>query len=264
MGAPGRSSFRVLLVEDDVDLRATTELALAEQGYDVTSAASLDEALGHVDRATFWLILTDLFATSGADPLQSVEDLRARAQPTPIGVVTSWRLTAEEVAARGFAFLLPKPYELDELFARVASAATSQLPPERVWQEQAARSYFAALNRRDWQALASLCEPDVEYGPFEMPSFLPSLRQREAFTQHAAQALIRFEGMQFEDVAIYESPQGVAVRYTARWPGTDGSERQQSGVVFLGFKGQRVARISVRLNEDRLRALTRSRPLEGS
>lgn len=264
MGAPGRAGFRVLLVEDDGDLRATTELALAEQGYDVTSAASLDEALGLLDRATFWLILTDLFATSGVDPLQSVEELRVRAQPTPVGVVTSWRLTDEGVTARGFAFLLPKPYELDDLFSRVASAATGQLPPERAWQEQAARSYFAALNGRDWQALASLCEPDVEYGPHETPSLLPSLRQREAFTQHAEQALIRFEGMQFEDVTIYESPQGVAARYTARWPGTDKSERQQSGVIFFGFKEQHIARISVRLNEDRLRDLTRSRPLEES
>lgn len=261
MSAPGRASFRVLLVEDDTDLRATTELALTDQGYDVTSAASLDEALGHVDRATFWLILTDLFAVSGANPLQSVEELRARAHPTPVGVVTSWKLADEEVMARGFAFLLAKPYELDELFARVAATAGKRLPAERAWQEQAARSYFAALNGRDWPALAALCTPDVEYGPFEAPSLLPSLRQREALTQHIEQALIRFHGMRFEDVVVYEAPRGVAARYTARWPGMDDSERQQSGVIFFAFKGKRIARISVRLNEERLRDLTRSRPL---
>lgn len=111
---------RVLIVEDDPDMRDTLLFVLTEEGYEVRSAASLAEALELIEQLTFQLVLTDLFDSGGEDPLRTVEELRARAQPTPIAVMTGWNMDARAVEEAGYAFLLAKPYDLGFLITRVA------------------------------------------------------------------------------------------------------------------------------------------------
>lgn len=254
--------YPLLIVEDDVDLLETVATALRDYGYEVAGAASLADALAQVEQHTFRLVLCDLFATSARDPLRSVEDLRERAQPTPVGVMTSWRITAEAAAARGFTFLLPKPFELDDLFARVAEAVQPAVSVEHEREEALARGYFDALTTRNWPALAALCTDDVEFGPLGAGTLLPALHGRAALAEYLAAALSSFPGARFDELAAYTTPRGLSVRYTATWPATDGSsQRRQSGAVVFGFEGGRIARIAVRINEERLRSITRSRPL---
>lgn len=253
--------YPVLVVEDDADLRDTVETALQEYGYDVTAVASLAAALAAVEQRTLRLVLCDLFATSARDPLATVGELRERAQPTPVGVMTSWKVTAAEVAARGFAFLLPKPFELDNLFARVAEAVQLAVTPERERAAALARSYFDALTRRDWPAVEALCTDDVQFGPFGAAKILPTLRGRAALVEYLTAALSNYPGARFDEIALYATPRGFSARYTESWPATDGSaERRQSGAVVFSFTGSRIARIAVRINEERLRSITRSRP----
>ena len=254
--------YPVLIVEDDVDLLETVATALRDYGYAVTGAATVTDALAEVEQHTFRLVLCDLFATSARDPLRSVEDLRERAQPTPVGVMTSWKVTSEAAAARGFTFLLPKPFELDDLFARVAEAVRLAISPEHEREAALARSYFEALTRRDWEALTALCTDDVEFGPLGDATLLPTLHGRAALAEYLAAALSSFPGARFDELAAYTTPRGLSVRYTETWPATDGSaQRRQTGAAVFGFEGGRIARIAVRTNEERLRSITRSRPL---
>ncbi len=255
--------YPVLIVEDDADLLDTTVAALQDYGYDVTGVASLAAALAEVEQHTFRLVLCDLFASSARDPLSSVDELRERAQPTPVGVMTSWKVTPAEAEAHGFAFLLSKPFELDDLFARVAEAVKPEIAPEQEREATLARSYFDALTRRDWTAAAALCTDDVEFGPLGAATLPPALHGRAALTSYLATALGSFPGARFDEIAVYATPRGLSARYTERWPTTDGStERRQSGTVVFAFASGRIARIAVRVNEERLRSITRSRPLK--
>ncbi|HEX6799768.1 MAG TPA: response regulator [Ktedonobacterales bacterium] len=259
----GAQVYPVLIVEDDADLLETVATALRDYGYAVTVAASLADGLVEVERHTYRLVLCDLFATSPRDPLRSVQELRERAQPTPVGVMTSWKVTAEAAADRGFAFLLPKPFELDDFFARVAQAVQPALSPEHEREAALARGYFDALAKRDWEALAALCTDDVEFGPLGAATLVHSLHGRTALVEYLAEALSSFPGACFDELAAYITPRGLSVRYTAAWPATDGTaQRRQTGAVVFGFEGGAIARIAVRINEEHLRSITRSRPLK--
>ena len=258
----GAQVYPVLIVEDDADLLETVATALRDYGYAVTGAASLADALAEVEQHTFRLVLCDLFATSPRDPLRSVQELRERTQPTPVGVMTSWKITSEAADARGFAFLLPKPFELDDLFARVAEAVRPAIAAEHEHEAALVRGYFDALTNRDWPALAALCTDDVEVGPLGAATLLPALRGRTALAEYLAAALSNFPGARFDELAAYTTPRGLSVRFTESWPATNGSERRQSGAALFAFEGGKIARIAVRVNEERLRSITRSRPLK--
>ncbi len=123
-------SARVLIVEDDPDMRDTLLFVLNEEGYEVRTAASLAEALDLLDRLAFDLVLTDLYDSGGEDPLRTVEGLRLRARPTPVAVVTGWNMDARAVEEAGYAFLLAKPYDLEFLIARVAQCVRPPRPAQ--------------------------------------------------------------------------------------------------------------------------------------
>ena len=53
-------SLRILLVEDDRELRATLREALAVEGYEVQAAASLADARAQLHQTVMDLVLLDL------------------------------------------------------------------------------------------------------------------------------------------------------------------------------------------------------------
>src|SRR5690348_1747993 len=70
---------QLLIVEDNLDLRAILQQALLEQGYAATAAASLEEALHLVHRQPFDLILTELFTPAYQETLALLLPLQALA-----------------------------------------------------------------------------------------------------------------------------------------------------------------------------------------
>lgn len=121
MGDAAVRKAHLLVVEDSPEIRETLELVLKEEGYGVTLAPDLSQAFVFLETQTFDLVLTDLFTFSQVDPLQSVSALRTRVAPGPIGVISGWQVDPEYAKRQGFAFLLTKPFELDDLLACVAT-----------------------------------------------------------------------------------------------------------------------------------------------
>src|SRR5690348_8601495 len=117
MGEAIAGPVQILVVEDDEDMRETMQMALEEDGYAVTAAASLQQALDLIETRAFHLIISDLFAKTSANALETAAPLVARAYPTAVGVVSGWRISQEEVERAGIRFCLPKPFELDNLLA---------------------------------------------------------------------------------------------------------------------------------------------------
>ncbi len=123
-------ALRVLLVEDDRELRTTLRGALSVEGYDVATAASLSEALalathagaGDVRSAAFDLVLLDLGLPDGeGDAL--LARLR-RTRPVPVIVISARQADAHKIRLldAGADDYLAKPFGIGELFARMRVA----------------------------------------------------------------------------------------------------------------------------------------------
>jgi two-component system response regulator BasR len=131
---------RLLIVEKDRAVQdLLTDLLLGE-GYAVDCAASLEDALALLCTQRFHFILTDLVAGQEKQPLSAIQTIQRYAPSTPVGIVTGWRLPPEQVTPLGLAFQLEKPFELDELLARIASSLDGSLSHAREplhWQAAA-------------------------------------------------------------------------------------------------------------------------------
>jgi len=115
-------SRRILLVEDQDDVRAFATEVLRAAGYDVLEAASGDEALRLArDGAPIDLLLTDVVL--GGMNGRQVAELVAQAHPSARVLFTSGYpddVTAEKGVPRGAVAFLAKPYSPDALIARVS------------------------------------------------------------------------------------------------------------------------------------------------
>ena len=108
----------LLLVEDDRVLRERLARALRERGYDVLTAADLDEALSAARAEPPELAVVDLKLPGGSG-LELVRQLRALEPTTRILVLTGYGsiATAVEAMKLGATHYLAKPADADEILA---------------------------------------------------------------------------------------------------------------------------------------------------
>jgi two-component system response regulator PilR (NtrC family) len=116
------SSPRILIVDDEADLRELLEITLLKMGLDVDSAATLREARRFVDENAYALVLTDMRLPDGLG-LELVREVSSTTK-TPIAVITAFGSAENAVVAlKAGAFdYVSKPVVLDELRVMVRSA----------------------------------------------------------------------------------------------------------------------------------------------
>jgi two-component system, OmpR family, KDP operon response regulator KdpE len=114
--------MKVLLVEDDRELRALLQSSLALEGFQVRSAASLSEARALLEHDGPELLILDLGLPDG-DGATLVREVR-RSSALPILVVSARHLEAQKVALldAGADDYLSKPFGIAELLARMRVA----------------------------------------------------------------------------------------------------------------------------------------------
>jgi two-component system response regulator PilR (NtrC family) len=147
MSAP-RSSPRVLIVDDEADLRELLEITLLKMGLDVDSAENLAQARAYLAQAQgpadaggnggnggagpgpYALVLTDMRLPDGLG-LELVREVSATFRNTPIAVVTAYGSADNAVVAlKAGAFdYISKPVALDQLRVMVQSALRLNAPP---------------------------------------------------------------------------------------------------------------------------------------
>ncbi len=250
-------SARLLIVEDDRDTRDILETILSEEGYTVSQAASPQEAMALLDEHVFHFILTDLFADTADGSLESVEPLRAHAHPTPIGVITGWKVSPEEVQRAGFVCLIRKPFELDEALTAVAASLHFPLSPEQQRQAEVIERFYDAINARSWEDALALCTAQLAYYPPPHSLYAPTrkLAGKGAYQAYAEDVFQRLSLTRFEDVLIYGRPKGLAARYTYGVMLPDGAAQQRAGTSIFHFEGDHIARIGVKVRQGRARTL---------
>jgi CheY-like chemotaxis protein len=113
--------LRVLIVDDEPDIRATVSAMLEIEGYHVDEAANGADALHAIEARPPDLILLDM-RMPVLDGWGFASELRRRGHGTPIVVMTAARDAARwagEIAAAAF---VAKPFGLDDLITAVERA----------------------------------------------------------------------------------------------------------------------------------------------
>ncbi|RMH40769.1 MAG: two-component system response regulator OmpR [Gammaproteobacteria bacterium] len=115
-----QTQTKILVVDDDLRLRALLERYLKEQGFYVRSAADAEQMDRLLSREMFHLIVLDLMLP-GEDGLSICKRLRAEENAIPIIMLTAKgdevdRIIGLELGADDY---LPKPFNPRELLARI-------------------------------------------------------------------------------------------------------------------------------------------------
>ncbi len=114
---------RVLVVDDEADIRELLDLTLARMGLSADCAGSVAEARQFLERERYQLCLTDMRLPDG-EGLEVVRLIGERYGATPVAVITAFGSAENAVAAlKAGAFdYLAKPVALDQLRTLIKSA----------------------------------------------------------------------------------------------------------------------------------------------
>jgi CheY-like chemotaxis protein len=248
---------RILIVEQNGSIRDLLHIFLEQEGYETELAASLDEAFTKVDEALFNLVVMDPFALPNQPRLAAARRLKQRCIPTPVGVITGWQIPSEEAERAGFAFLMQKPFNLEDLLQRIASRLDQPFTPEQQQQASIIRQAMAAMSAGDWEALRALCMPTICYYPLTRSIFMPerALIGIEAFLAYAQLVRQQLPDLQIKQMVIFPHTRGLMARYNIRWQGHDNRRPSLSGTAICRFRGERLSQIAISLPTQRLRAL---------
>ena len=124
---------KLLVVDDEPDLRTLYELTLVREGYDVESAGSVDEAWAQLRQRSYALLITDMRLPDGTG-LDLLQRLEQAGRPEKAVVITAYGSAENAVEAlkAGAYDYLTKPVDLKQFRAVVASALGRRPPQE--WQ----------------------------------------------------------------------------------------------------------------------------------
>jgi two-component system response regulator PilR (NtrC family) len=128
MSAPHANSL--LVVDDEPDLRTLYELTLVREGYEVETAASVEEAWAHLSDRAFSAVITDMRLPDGTG-LELLQRLEAHGRGEKAIVITAYGSAqgAVEALKCGAYDYLTKPVDLRQFRAVVASALGRATPP---------------------------------------------------------------------------------------------------------------------------------------
>jgi len=114
--------LKILVVEDDREIRAMMQSSLSVEGFDVQTAVSLSEARALLQHAPPDVIVLDLGLPDG-DGVELVQQVRQQ-QTLPIIIVSARHQEAQKIRMldAGADDYLVKPFSVGELLARIRVA----------------------------------------------------------------------------------------------------------------------------------------------
>jgi CheY-like chemotaxis protein len=226
-------SPRILLVDDEIAILDAMQLLLEDVGYTVTRATSLAEALHLIQSHVFHCIITDLMNKSPEDQFRGVRILREQAIPIPVGIATAWPIPPAAYNIDDFAFVLAKPFDIDDLITLVSAAIAVPLTPQQTQEASLVTRYFTALNAKDWDALCALCHEEVVYILPHTTTYSQTIQGKSAFRTYSEAIFHQFTGAHFTDILVTSLPDALAARYKGSWNSADGTrETLAGGTVF--------------------------------
>src|ERR1700738_4742158 len=123
MKSAANQSYRVLLADDQSDIRDALRLLLKREGYETHGAASPADALAAIESREFDAVLMDLNytrdTTSGQEGLDLLTNIQMLDSTLPVVVMTAWSSIEVAVKAmrRGARDFVQKPWENTRLLS---------------------------------------------------------------------------------------------------------------------------------------------------
>jgi len=119
---------KILVIDDDQEMRRLLEDILTREGFHVTQAANGSEALRTIQEASYQVIILDKIMTdlSGIEILPEIKRLRPEAQ---VILITAFgdRETCVEAMGKGATAYLAKPFGMSVLVQMVKKALEQKI-----------------------------------------------------------------------------------------------------------------------------------------
>lgn len=118
---------QILIVDDEILIQKSLKADLKEAGFDVTVAASGEEALIKLDVKACNLIITDLMM-EGMSGVELLQKIREQKEDIPVIIITAYGELETAIAALrlGAADYLLKPLHTEELLLRIKNCLEKQ------------------------------------------------------------------------------------------------------------------------------------------
>jgi two-component system, OmpR family, response regulator RegX3 len=115
------SALKILVVDDEAELRMLLERSFVREGHEVVSVADGQEALVQADEDGFDIVLLDVALGPGPSGYDVARELRARRNVVPIIMLTALDSEADAVQGleAGADDYVTKPFGLAELRSRI-------------------------------------------------------------------------------------------------------------------------------------------------
>jgi len=160
--------YRVLLADDQADIRDALRLLLKNEGYETQAAASPAEALSAIESREFDAVLMDLNYTRDTTSGQEGLDLLSRIQNVdstlPVVVMTAWSSieVAVEAMRRGARDFLQKPWENTRLLSILSTQIDLRQALRRASRLEAENRLLRTESRPSLIAESAAMQPVLE------------------------------------------------------------------------------------------------------
>jgi len=142
------SRGRILVIDDEPDIRESLELLLSAENYAVTLAQNATEGLKRLESAAYDLVLLDLMMPDKSG-MQVLEEVRARDNETPIFMLTAYGSieVAVEALKRGANDYFSKPWDNEKLLIEIGRMISKhRLERENTELKRALRQRYSFPN----------------------------------------------------------------------------------------------------------------------
>src|SRR5580693_7704827 len=123
----GSSRARILIIDDEIEIRESLEALLTSEGYDVELAQSAAEGERKMESRAWDLVLLDLMMPDKSG-MEVLREVRERDRHTPIFMITAWGGVEAAVQAvkLGANDYVSKPWDNDKLIIEIERAIAGQ------------------------------------------------------------------------------------------------------------------------------------------
>jgi CheY-like chemotaxis protein len=120
-------AMRVLVVDDEADVRMTLARVLTRRGYACETVSGAKEALAKYSEQPFDVVLTDL-GMPGVNGWELAEQLKIVAPEVRILLITGWpiQISPEQLRERGIETIISKPVDLKELLSALSQSSNDE------------------------------------------------------------------------------------------------------------------------------------------
>jgi DNA-binding NtrC family response regulator len=160
--------YRVLVADDQADIRDALRLLLKREGYETHAVASPAEALAAIEAREFDAVLMDLNyardTTSGEEGFDLLTRIQMLDSTLPVIVMTAWGSVeiAVEAMRRGARDFLQKPWENNRLLAILRTQIDLRQALRQASRLEAENKLLRAESRPTFLANAASMQPVLE------------------------------------------------------------------------------------------------------